>query len=90
MQVGIKYLYQVTKDMAQLKKEIIEQLNIVDHPANSQKNESHQRDQQIRELLEEAYEEEKQKSVIVKKCSRIYHEILKGRDEQLYAHLMAN
>ena len=39
MQFGIKYLYQVTKDMATLKKEICLQLNI-DPPANSQKNES--------------------------------------------------
>jgi len=35
MQLGIKHLYQVTKDMATLKKEIIQSLNIVDHPANS-------------------------------------------------------
>jgi len=44
----------------------------------------------VRELLEQAYEEEKQKSVIVKKCTRIYHEILKGKDEELYNHLLNN
>lgn len=26
----------------------------------------------------------------MKKCSRVYHDILKGQDEQLYSHLMAN
>ena len=44
----------------------------------------------VRELLEKAYEEEKAKSVIGKKCSRIYHELLKGRDPELYDHLMLN
>ena len=89
MQFGIKNLYQVTKDVSQLKAEICARLEM-DHPANSQKNEPHQMSQIIREKLEKAYEEEKQKSVIVKKCSRIYHEILKSQDERLYKHLMDN
>jgi len=89
MQFGVKYLYQVTKDMATLKAEICQKLN-VDGPANSQKNAVHQTDQMIREQLEQAYEEEKAKSVIVKKCTRIYHELLKGRDKILYEHLMNN
>ena len=42
-----------------------------DYPSNSQRD-----DQYLRDQLEKAYEEEKAKSVIVKKCARIYHEIL--------------
>lgn len=75
--------------MATLKREIGKKLNI-DIPSNTQKNEINQTDQMIRELLEKAYEEEKAKSVIVKKCSRIYNTLLKGRDEELYDHLMEN
>ena len=44
----------------------------------------------IRERLEQAYEDEKAKSVISKKCSRIYHELLKSQDSEVYEHLMAN
>lgn len=58
MQFGIKNLYQVTKDVSQLKAEICARLEM-DHPANSQKNEPHQMSQIIREKLEKAYEEEK-------------------------------
>lgn len=89
MQFGIKHLYQVTKDMATLKREICQQLNI-DQPANSQKNENHEIQQRMRELLEKAYDEEKAKSVMSKKCSRIYHTLLKARDPELYEHLIEN
>jgi len=35
-------------------------------------------EQELREKLEEAYEEEKKKSIIVKKCNRVYNQILKN------------
>jgi hypothetical protein len=76
MQLGVKYLYEVTKDIATLKAEVCRRLKI-DPPANSQKNDAHQMQQTVRELLEKAYEEERAKSVISKKCSRIYHKLLK-------------
>lgn len=91
MGLGIKYLYQVTKDMATLKTEIRLELGLDDDPpANSQKAANFEQDQVIRERLEQAYEDEKAKSVISKKCQRIYHDILKSQDSELYEHLMAN
>lgn len=47
-------------------------------------------EKKIRFKLEKAYEQEKSKSVIMKKCSRIYHEFLKTIDIRLYQHLMRN
>ena len=67
MSLGVKQLYQVTKDMATLKKEIISQIQN-DSPANSQKEEKKNQspevqkrefDNQVRERLEIAYEDEK-------------------------------
>ena len=43
---------------------------------------------QVRERLEKACEEEKAKSVIVKRCNRIYDRIIKLECEQLYNHLI--
>ena len=40
--------------------------------------------------LEVAYEAEKTNSVIFKRCSRIYHELLQSLDMELYDHLMRN
>lgn len=63
-------------------------------PANNQRIDYHsstsnnQIDQKIREKLEEAYESEKMKSVIVRKCMRIYNEILKSEDNELWNHLI--
>ena len=76
--LGIKYLYQVTKDMATLKKEICIEMGIdTDPPANTQKAANYEQDQLVRQKLEKAYEDEKSKSVISQKCSRIYHDLLK-------------
>jgi Spy/CpxP family protein refolding chaperone len=47
-------------------------------------------ERKIRAKLEKAYETEKSKSVIMKKCNRIYHEFLKTIDGKLYSHLMDN
>jgi len=47
-------------------------------------------EKKIRAKLEKAYEQEKQKSVIMKKCNRVYHELLKATDTKLYLHLMRN
>ena len=46
--------------------------------------------EKVRERLEAAYELEKEQSSIYKRCSRIYHEILKFVDIKLYEHLLAN
>lgn len=35
-----------------------------------------------------AYEQEKSKSIIMKRCNRIYHEYLKNSDQELYNHLI--
>jgi ferritin len=75
--------------MATLKKEIYQHLKI-DEPANSQKNDDPVLYQKVRELLEKAYEEEKSKSIISKKSNRIYNELLKSRDEELFDHLVTN
>ena len=45
---------------------------------------------QFRRELEQAYEREKSKSVISKRCTRIYEEHLKRLEPHLYSHLMAN
>jgi TBC1 domain family protein 5 len=42
----------------------------------------------VRERLEIAYEDEKQKSALILRCSRIYHEFLCKQDRVLYEHLM--
>mmetsp|Transcript_26430 Transcript_26430/g.19813 ORF Transcript_26430/g.19813 Transcript_26430/m.19813 type:complete len:142 (-) Transcript_26430:660-1085(-) len=46
-------------------------------------------EKKIRNTLEKAYEQEKSKSMIMKRCSRIYHEFLKNVDSRLYSHLMS-
>lgn len=43
----------------------------------------------MREKLEIAYEEEKQKSALILRCSRIYHDFLCKKDRELYNHLMS-
>lgn len=45
-------------------------------------------EKQVRERLEKACEEEKSRSVIVKRCERIYEQIIKNECEQLYNHLI--
>lgn len=42
----------------------------------------------VRERLEKACEDEKARSVIVKRCERVYEQILKLESEQLYTHLV--
>lgn len=42
----------------------------------------------MRERLEVAYEDEKQKSALILRCSRIYHDFLRSQDRKLYEHLM--
>ena len=56
----------------------------------SEFTENLKQDQFIRDELEKAYEEEKNKKVITQRCSRIYHDILKREDNELYQHLMEN
>ena len=96
MSLGVKQLYQVTKDMSTLKKEVISQIQN-DQPANSQKEEKKSQSPEVtkkefenlvRERLEIAYEDEKQKSALILRCSRIYHEFLCKQDRLLYEHLM--
>ena len=77
--------------MATLKKEICKEMGIAtDQPANTQKAANYEQDQLVRQKLEKAYEVEKSSSVISKKCSRVYHDLLKKQDEELYDHLMEN
>mmetsp|Transcript_14926 Transcript_14926/g.23108 ORF Transcript_14926/g.23108 Transcript_14926/m.23108 type:complete len:99 (+) Transcript_14926:253-549(+) len=75
MNLGIKHLYSVSKDMGQVKKEMggMKQKGELDPPANSQ-NKSKKQD--LRSKLEKAYEEEKNKSTITKRCLRIYDHFL--------------
>jgi preprotein translocase subunit SecA len=89
LQLGVKQLYKVSKDLATLKQEIYNQLKI-DAPANSQKNDNHEIQQRAKELLEKAYEEEKQKRYISIRCNRIYDTFLKNTDEELHEHLISN
>ena len=67
MALGVKYLYQVTKDIATLRAEISSK---EDHPANSQMIKgttmsTKEQDLIMREKLEAAYEEEKLRSALI-------------------------
>ena len=79
MGVGLKYLFQVTKDITQLKDEINKKFGF-ESGAMAQSASKTVIEQKMRNELEKAFEKEKNKSVIVKKCSRIYHEFLAGQD----------
>ena len=92
MALGVKYLYQVTKDIATLRAEISSK---EDHPANSQMIKgttmsTKEQDLIMREKLEAAYEEEKLRSALIQRCYRIYHDFLQAKDEELYNHLINN
>lgn len=45
-------------------------------------------DSKLKEKLEAAYEKEKRMSYLFKKSNRIYHQILKTEDVQLWDHLV--
>ena len=96
MSLGVRNLYQITKDLSTLKEDIIKEMGI-DLPANSQKgggdkynklNTTKEQDQMIKDKLEKACEDEKAKSVITNRCQRIYEQIIKSDQPDLYDHLI--
>lgn len=91
LQMGIKHLYMDTKDISELKAARMRRAEAADRNELFQSSAVKAKEQkQFRRELEQAYEREKSKSVISKRCSRIYEEHLKRLEPHLYSHLMAN
>lgn len=77
LQLGIKHLYMDTKDITELKKARMRRNEEAKKKELFSFNASQEQEQkQFRKELEQAYEREKQKSVISKRCMRIYDDHL--------------
>ena len=86
LQMGIKHLYMDTKDISELKASRMKRAQAADNNALFQSSAVQAKEQkQFRRELEQAYEREKSKSVISKRCSRIYEEHLKQLEPHLHS-----
>ena len=94
LQLGIKYLYMDTKDLTELKQARMrrqEDKAKSDLFSMKQSKAEEQKEQAaFRKQLEQAFEREKSKSVIAKRCTRIYEEHLKNLEPRLHQHLCDN
>ena len=80
-----------TKDITELKKARLRRTQQQQNNALFTSSASQEREQkQFRKELEQAYEREKQKSVISRRCTRIYTNHLKSLEPHLHQHLTEN